>query len=64
LNLDGLGVPRRIRWELDDGVLQRVQYPVIDPDQDTRIIRQILLSGVDDIDITLTKIDDRRTLML
>ena len=60
LNLDGLGVPRRIRWELDDGVLQRVQYPVIDPDQDTRIIRQILLSGVDDIDITLTKIDDRR----
>ena len=60
LNLDGLGVPRRIRWELDDGVLQRVQYPVIDPDQDTRIIRQILLSGVDDIDITLTRIDDRR----
>ena len=60
LNLDGLGVPRRVKWVLDDGSLQRLQYPVMDPDQDTRIIRQNLLSDVESVDIELKRIDDGR----
>ena len=60
LNLDGLGVPRRVKWVLEDGVLQRIQYPVVDPDSDTRIIRQNLVSGVENVDIELKKIDDGR----
>lgn len=60
LNLDGLGVPRRVKWVLDDGELQRIQYPVMDPDQDTRIIRQNLLSDVESVDIEFKKIVDGR----
>ncbi len=60
LNLDGLSVPRRIRWVLDGNVLQRIQYPVMDPDPDTRIIRQVLLSDVRSVDIELKTIIDER----
>jgi len=60
LNLDGLGVPRRVKWVLDEGILQRLQYPVMDPDSDTRIIRQNLVSGVESVDIELKRIDDGR----
>jgi len=45
---------------LDDGSLQRLQYPVMDPDQDTRIIRQNLLTDVESVDIELKRIDDGR----
>ena len=58
LNLNGLGVPRRVKWVLDEGVLQRIQYPVMDPDQDTRIIRQNLMQEVRSIDIELMHIVD------
>ena len=58
LNLNGVGVPRRVRWVLEDNVLQRVQYPVMDPDSDTRVIRQKLLDKVDRVDIQLREIVD------
>lgn len=60
LNLDGLNVPRRVRWVLEDNVLQRVQSPVMDPDGDTRVLRQNLLKGVDDVDIELSIVADGR----
>jgi len=58
LNLNGLGVPRRVKWLLEGNTLQRVQYPVMDPDQDTRIIRQNLMEGVRAVDITLMHVQD------
>ena len=58
LDLNGLGVPRRVKWLLEDNTLQRIQYPVMDPDQDTRVIRQNLMDGVQNIDITLMHIVD------
>jgi len=62
LNLNGLGVPRRVKWVLKDAVLQRVQYPVIDPDQDTRIIKQNLMQDVRRIDIKLMHVVDGRNI--
>ena len=58
LNLDGLGVPRRVKWLLEDNVLQRIQYPVMDPDADTRIIRQTLMKGVESVDVSLMHVVD------
>ena len=60
INLDGLSVPRRIRWELDDTTLKRIQYPVMDPDSDTRTITQTLLTGVEDIEIEVSFVEDGR----
>jgi type II secretion system protein J len=60
LNLGGLNVPRRVRWQLNDGILQRVQYPVMDPDSDTRTLKQDLLVGVDDVEIELSLVEDGR----
>ena len=60
LSLAGLNVPRRIRWELNSEVLQRVQYPVMDPDPDTRILRQTLLQNVSDVSIELSTIENGR----
>lgn len=60
LNLDGLNVPRRVRWVLEDKVLQRIQSPVMDPDGDTRVLRQNLLKGVDDVEIELSIVADGR----
>ncbi|MFT6099226.1 MAG: general secretion pathway protein J [Arenicella sp.] len=60
LNLGGLGVPRRVSWTLDDGVLQRIQSPVMDPDGDTRNFKQSLLSDVRDIEIELSIVEDGR----
>jgi len=60
LNLGGANVPRRVRWVLDDNVLKRFQSPVMDPDGDTRIMRQSLLKGVDDVEIELSVIEDGR----
>jgi general secretion pathway protein J len=60
LNLDGLNVPRRVRWVLEDKVLQRIQSPVMDPGGDTRVLRQNLLKGVDDVEIELSIVADGR----
>jgi general secretion pathway protein J len=60
LNLGGLAVPRRVTWTLDDGVLQRIQSPVMDPDGDTRTFKQSLLADVRDVDIELSVIEDGR----
>jgi len=61
LNLNGTGVPRRVKWRVEDDVLQRIQYPVMDPDQDTRIIRQNLLKGVQSVDVKLLHIQEGRS---
>lgn len=60
LSLEGVNVPRRVRWELNQGVLQRVQYPVMDPDSDTRILRQNLIQNVDDVEIEVKSIEEGR----
>ena len=60
LSLQGLAVPRRVRWQLVDGVLQRVQFPVMDPDADTRVMIQSLLENVEDVDIEVSHIIDGR----
>lgn len=60
LNLGGTNVPRRVRWVLEDNVLQRLQSPVMDPDSDTRMMRQSLLNEVEDVDIELSVIEDGR----
>ncbi len=59
-NLDGASVPRRVKWLLEDDILYRVQYPVMDPDGDTRVYRQALVEGVDDVEITVFSIEDGR----
>lgn len=58
--LDGTNVPRRVKWELDDKVLYRVQYPVMDPDGDTRVYRQALLNDVRDVEIRVYSIEEGR----
>lgn len=60
LNLGGLSVPRRVRWQLEDGVLQRIQYPVMDPDSDTRSLRQNLMTEVDKVEVQLSFVEDGR----
>lgn len=58
--LDGVGVPKRVKWLLEEGTLYRVQYPVMDPDGDTRVHKQVLLREVEDVEIELEVIDDGR----
>ena len=60
LSLDGLNVPRRVLWQLEDGVLQRVQYPVMDPDADTRKMLQSLLTNVESIEFNVSHVEDGR----
>jgi len=60
LSLQGISVPRRVRWQLDDGVLQRVQYPVMDPESDTRSMVQSLLREVKQVEIEVSHIEDGR----
>ncbi len=60
LNLGGLNVPRRVRWVLEEGVIQRIQSPVMDPDGDTRTIKQNLLSDVEEVEIELSVVEDGR----
>ena len=60
LSLEGVNVPRRVRWELNQGVLQRVQYPVMDPDSDTRVLRQNLIQNIDDVEIEVKSIEEGR----
>ena len=60
LSLDGLNVPRRIKWVLDDGNLIRLQSPVMEPDGDTRQLKQVLLTGVRDVDMEVGVVEDGR----
>lgn len=60
LSLHGLAVPRRVRWQLVDGVLQRVQFPVMDPEADTRVMIQSLLQDVEDVEIEVSHVEDGR----
>lgn len=60
LNLGGIGVPRKVRWQLEDNVLQRIQSPVLDPDGDTRVLKQSLLNGVQDVEIELSVVEEGR----
>lgn len=59
-NLDGSAVPRRVKWLFEDKILYRVQYPVMDPDGDTRVYRQALLEGVKDVEVKVFSIEDGR----
>ena len=58
LQMEGLPVPRRVEWRLEDEALFRIQYPVADPDADTPFYRQKLLEGVTYIDVQTVVIDD------
>ena len=58
--LDGASVPRRVKWLLEDAVLYRMQYPVMDPDSDTNAYKQGLLKEVDEVELTLFSIEDGR----
>jgi len=60
LNINGLNVPRRVRWIVEDGVLNRIQSPVMDPSADTRTIKQSLIEDVEDVDIIVYHIEDGR----
>jgi len=60
LNLDGVNVPRRVRWVLEKGVLERLQYPVMDPDSDTRLLRQKLIKDVEEVEIEVSSVEDGR----
>lgn len=60
LSLGGAGVPRRVSWRLEEGVLQRIQSPVMDPDGDTRVLKQSVLSGVKDVEFELSIVEDGR----
>ena len=61
LRLLGSSVPRRVRWDLEDQKLIRTQYPVMDPDGDTRAATRVLLSNVEAIDIKVSAIEDGRS---
>ena len=60
LNLDGLNVPRRVVWLIEEGNLVRLQSPVMDPDSDTRQLKQIILKDVRDVDMEVGVVDDGR----
>lgn len=60
LNLDGLNVPRRVSWQLQDGMVQRIQSPVMDPESGTRTIVQDLLEEVQSVEIQVSEVVDGR----
>lgn len=60
LEIEGVSIPRRVHWRLEDGILQRVQYPVMDPDAETRTFVQDLLSDVKEVEINVTAFDGTR----
>lgn len=60
LNIAGLSVPRRVVWRVNEGQLQRIQYPVMDPDADTRTITQNLLEKVADVEIEISYVEEGR----
>ena len=60
VSLHGLNVPRRVKWQLNEGVLQRIQSPVMDPESETRTIVQSLLENVSNVDIEVSYVEDGR----
>ena len=60
LSLEGINVPRRIEWLIEDGNLLRVQSPVMDPDGDTRQLKQTVLRGVRDVDMEVGVVENGR----
>ncbi|MBX2848837.1 MAG: type II secretion system minor pseudopilin GspJ [Acidiferrobacterales bacterium] len=60
LSLQGQGVPRRVQWKLEENILMRVQYPVMDPDPETRLLEQSLLQDVEEVSIQVHKVTDGR----
>ncbi len=60
INLNGLSVPRRLRWVLEENELKRIQYPVMDPESETRTMVQTLLKEVEDVEVEVSFIEDGR----
>lgn len=60
VTIGGLNVPRRVLWRIQDGKLQRVQYPVMDPDTDTRTIVQTLLTEVVEAEVEVFFVEEGR----
>ncbi len=58
--LEGAAIPRKVKWVYENEELIRIQYPVLDPDGDTRVYRQRLLENVDDVQIVVYSIDEGR----
>lgn len=61
LTLNGLAVPRKIVWEIDEKLLIRKQFPVMDPDGDTQFIRQNMLEGVESVDVLVSQIENQKS---
>lgn len=61
LTLEGLAVPRRVVWELDDEFLVRKQFPVMDPDSDTQFVRQNMLDGVESIAVLVSQVENQKS---
>ena len=61
LRMSGAGVPRRVKWELTEGELLRTQYPVMDPDGDTRVNKRAFLKDIEDVEIIIHYIEDGRS---
>ena len=57
----GTSIPRRVVWTLEDKELVRKQYPVMDPDGDTKAVTRILLSNVRGVEIVVSAIEDGRS---
>ena len=56
--LEGAAIPRKVKWVYENEELIRIQYPVLDPDGDTRVYRQRLLENVDDVQVVVYSIDE------
>ena len=60
VNLNGISVPRRLRWMLEDDELRRIQYPVMDPDSATPTATQTLLRDVENVEVEVSFVEDGR----
>lgn len=60
VSIQGLNVPRKVVWRLEEDQLQRVQYAVMDPDGESRVFVQKLLDKVDEISLEVSFVDNGR----
>jgi len=60
VSLGGLNVPRKVVWNKEKDTLVREQYPVMDPDRDTKPTVQHLLTGVEKVAVVVHHIDNGR----
>lgn len=58
INLQGQSVPRKVIWDLEDGMLVRTQYPVADPDRDTKSYQLDLMADIANVDIAVNYVED------